>query len=453
VKWSAGALGVSLVLVVVVAVHARGQAAKPAPSHPFSVTHYDVTLEPHLSTRSVSGIVTLTAIVHDDAADAITLNRGALDIDSVREGTADRAFAVDGSRVRITLPRAGSSRRRTIAISYHGTPRSGLVFVPEREQLYTIFSTSQWTVALDQPDARATLRLRLTIPAGWAAAASGREVSRHAISKDAQTIEWRQERAVPTYTFGFVAGRFETVTESASRVTLRFLGSGWSAGDLRRVFSETSSMIRFFEDRSGVSYPASTYTQALVAHTAGQEMAGLSVVSDEYGRSLLADPTAIGLLAHELAHQWWGNMVTCEAWTHFWLNEGFATFMAAAYREQRFGRDAYLEDIAAMRSRYEKIRDAGHDRSLVFPDWDHPTADDRALVYQKGALVLHELRELLGDAAFWSGLRHYTAGHFDRSVTTSDFRQAMEESSGRDLGPFFATWIGATHFAPDPHHR
>ena len=97
-----------------------------------------------------------------------------------------------------------------------------------------------------------------------------------------------------------------------------------------------------------------------------------------------------------------------------------------------------------MRTRYEKIRDAGHDRSLVFPDWDHPTADDRAIVYQKGAYVLHELRELLGDTAFWSGMRRYTTTHFGRSVTTSDFQHSMEASSGRDLHQFFAKWIYLT---------
>ena len=95
-------------------------------------------------------------------------------------------------------------------------------------------------------------------------------------------------------------------------------------------------------------------------------MAGLSIVSEEYGRAVLADPSAIGLIAHELAHQWWGNMVTCQAWTEFWLNEGFATFMAAAYREHRFGRDVYVKDVASMKARYEQVRERGNDRALIF---------------------------------------------------------------------------------------
>src|SRR5262249_31150989 len=161
-----------------------------------------------------------------------------------------------------------------------------------------------------------------------------------------------------------------------------------------------------------------TYTQVLVANTAGQEAAGFSMLSDAYGRAVLNDPPAISLIAHELAHQWWGNLVTCRDWTHFLLNEGFATFMAAAYDDRRFGSEAYRGDIEGIRVRYGEVRQTGGDRSLVFPDWNRPSASDRTIVYQKGAFVLHVLRELLGDEPFWAGIRRYTIAHAGRSVTT-----------------------------------
>ncbi len=410
-------------------------------SRPFSVTHYDVQLEPRLDSRTVIGTVTLSVVLHGDAVDAIALNRGSLDIDTVEEHGSTRSFVVDGNRLRIVFPRGRPGQARTFTITYHGSPKSGLVFVSEPEQVYTLFSTSQWTIALDDPDARATLRLRLTIPRDWTGAASGREVSRRAISGGRNIVEWRQDRQVPTYTFGFAVGRFSEVTERASGVTLRYLANGFSATDLRRVFGESVRMITFFEERSGVPYPGTTYSQALVARTVGQEMAGLSVLSEEYGRAVMVDPSVVGLMAHELAHQWWGNMVTCQAWTQFWLNEGFATYMAAAYREQRFGRDAYLADIKSMRERYEQVLARGNDRPLVFPNWDRPTADERTLVYQKGAYVLHELRELLGDTAFWSGIRRYTTTNFGKSVATEDFRAAMEQASEKDLRAFFDRWV------------
>jgi aminopeptidase N len=219
------------------------------------------------------------------------------------------------------------------------------------------------------------------------------------------------------------------------------LGEDFSAAELRRIFADSADMMRFFEDRAGVPYREATYTQALVANTAGQEMSGFSVMSEDYGRAVLGDPRTESLIAHELAHQWWGNSVTCGAWTHMWLNEGFATFMAAAFMERRFGRDEYLRTVEAWRSRYSNVRDAGHDRSLVFPDWNRPTADDRTLVYQKGAYVLHLLRETLGEAVFWAGIRDYTRRYAGTSVTTVEFEHALDRSTGKDLSAFFKIWV------------
>ena len=112
---------------------------------------------------------------------------------------------------------------------------------------------------------------------------------------------------------------------------------------------------------------------------------------------------------------------------------------------RRFGREAYERDIEEYRANYQKVRDAGKDRSLVFPDWLHPTAEDRTLVYDKGAYVLHLLRKQLGERAFWEGLRRYTRRYFGKSVTTPDFQAAMEQASGKSLKEFFAQWVYLTH--------
>ena len=429
------------VSLYLVAIPAYAQSSAETSQPAFGITHYDVLLEPRLESRTITGTATLTIGPRRRDVDAIVLDRGRLEVESVREGSRSLEFVLDGNRVRITMPRTRAGQLRTVTVAYHGAPSSGLIFSGEREQIYTVFSTSQWMVALDDPRARATLRLRLVMPRDWTGAASGRHVSRRLSSPDRAIAEWRVERPVPTYAFGFAIGKFEEVEDRSARVGLNFFARDQRQADLRSVFAESSRMIAFFEERAGVAFPWRTYSQALVERTAGQEMAGVSIFSEAYGRAVMDDPSAIGLIAHELAHQWWGNMVTCHAWTEFWLNEGFATFMAAAYREQRFGRETYLEDIASMRKRYEDVRARGNDRPLVFPDWTRPTADDRTLVYQKGGYVLHELRALLGDAVFWDGIRRYTTKHFGASVTTKDFQAAMEQASGQDLHRFFDRWV------------
>ena len=156
---------------------------------------------------------------------------------------------------------------------------------------------------------------------------------------------------------------------------------------------------------------------------------------------MLTDSSQINLAAHELAHQWWGNQLTCRSWNHFWLNEGMAVFMSSAFKEHRFGRAAYLADIEVYRQAWQKVEDKGLDKPLLFPDWSNPTPEDRTLVYYKGAYFLHLLREKLGEAAFWKGIQHYTQTHYGQSVESRDFQQAMEKGTGQSLQAFFGEWV------------
>lgn len=430
-------------LVMVLPLPAHAQAGLQQRS--VDVVHYVARIEPDVAAKTVAGRVVIQFVAAGPSQQTIELDRGELTVDGVTERGAPLEFELGERRLIVHLARVPSPRRvREIEVEYHGAPRSGLRFFPERLQVYTVFSTSQWLICTDAPADRATLDLTVVLPGGVSAVGTGRVVSRRPVAGGKVEHRWRQDHPVPTYTFGFAAGRFTDVVERHGRTALRFLGEGFSEAELRQLFRDTPDMIDFFEDRAGTPYVDATYTQALVVDTAGQEMSGLVVMSENYGRAVLKDPRAVLLSAHELAHQWWGNMVTCRDWTHFWLNEGFATFMAAAYLEHRFGREAYLREIEASRQRYERVRDDDGDRSLVFVNWSRPTTADRTLVYRKGAYVLHLLRELLGDGAFWDGIRRYTRAQFGRSVVTEDFQRAMEESSGRSLASFFAQWVYLT---------
>jgi aminopeptidase N len=422
-----------------------GQTSAASSVATFDVTHYDAQVEPEIATKMVKGKVRIRLVARVGNLMAIDLDCGDLTIDAVREKGRMQKFERRDHRLSVWLsPAMKSGEAREIEVDYHGTPRRGIRFFPERAQVYTVFATSQWMVCVDAPDDRATLRLSLILPAGLRMVANGRLAAQRALPGHKILYEWRQEAPVPTYTFGFAAGRFRLLAEKHGRVRLHYLAAQFSDHELRRIFRDTADMISFFEERAGVRYHGPTYTQVLAAGGVEQEMSGFTVVRESYGREVLANERAVWLGVHELAHQWWGNMVTCRDWTHFWLNEGMATFMAAAYKEHRFGRQEYLREIEQYRASYEKVRDAGKDRSLVFPDWLHPTAEDRTLVYDKGAYVLHLLRAELGERAFWAGIRHYTRAYFGKSVTTIDFQTAMEQSSGKKLSAFFARWVYLT---------
>ena len=314
----------------------------------FDVIHYDAQVEPDITNKTIKGTELIQFLASKDHLDTIEIDCGDLTIDNVREGGTALRFVTKDRRLRISLTRpAKANETREIEVRYHGSPRRGIRFFPEQSQVYTVFSTSQWLVCVDAPDDRATLRLKLILPAGLSNVANGQLVSTRKLPGHRVVSEWLQKSPIPTYTFGFAAGRFHTVTERRGSLELRYLSTQFSDEQLRRIFRDTADMISFYEDRAGVRYADAAYTQVLAEGGVEQEMSSFTALRESYGREVLADEHALWLGAHELAHQWWGNMVTCRDWTHFWLNEGMATFMASAYKEHRCGREVYLRDIEA----------------------------------------------------------------------------------------------------------
>ena len=421
-RWLGIALGVLAILVY-------GQVAKA-----LDVLHYAVTLEPEIAGKSVKGTVRIRFVADTPE---VEFNCGDLAIDSVRLAGSALKFSVMDHRLRVSIPKEAHE----IDIDFHGTPKRGIRFFPDRQQVYTIFSTSQWMVCVDDPADKATLTLKLILPASLTPIANGKLVSQSELRNNKRVSEWQQRTPIPTYVFGFAVGPFHVVKEKHGNVELQYFATNYNESEVRRIFRDTADMLDFFGTRAGVKYADRTYTQVLAAGGVEQEMSSFTALRETYGKELLENEQALWLGAHEFAHQWWGNMVTCRNWNHFWLNEGIATFMAAAYIEHRFGRAAYLREIEENHANYEKVRAAGKDKSLVFPDWLHPTADDRTVVYDKGAYVLHLLRELMGERAFWNGLRLFTQRHFAKSVVTEDFVAAMEEANGKSLKDFFAKWV------------
>ncbi|MEI2454311.1 M1 family metallopeptidase [Lysobacter firmicutimachus] len=429
------------------AAFAQGGEAPRAGSG-IDVLHYTARIEPDLSARSLRGQVAIRFQVLAAGQQQIDFDAGELEIESVREGGQALGFEKLDQRLRVKLAApAKAGQRREIEIAYRGAPKFGLEFHPERSEVYTVFSTSQWLVCVDAPRERATLDLSLTVPSGLKAVGNGRLVARNALGGHRETYRWRQDLAMPSYVYGFAAGRYREAGGSGERAELRYLSAEMSVPQLRKVFADTADMLRFFGRRAGIRYTG-TYTQALVAKTIGQEHAGFALMSESYGREVLAQPDAQALIAHEAAHQWWGNAVTCRDWNEFWLNEGFANFMAAAYLQHRYGEAAYRGQVEGWKRRLDKLRETGKDHALIYERWLKPSADDRAVVYQKGAYVLHLLREELGERAFWRGVRAYTRAHYGHSVTSADLRRAMERASGRDLGGFFARWVESAEPAP-----
>jgi len=400
------------------------------------ILHYDIILQPDIATGSVTGSVSMEYRLpaHQDS---IRLAAGNLSIDGV-EGPHVVGFRKVSDLLIINLaadhPGSGS-----LGIGYSGRPARGMIFDPGRSTVFTSYHTGSWVPSNQDPADKATFTLDVALPEGQVCVGSGWG-GRVETGQAGARCRWGMNIPVPAFTFGFAAGDFRAHEQVRGAVSLQGYSPSHSEDELGRVFQYTADMMTFFEEVSGIPYDLETYAQVLIGPSY-QEAAGWSMLREEYGAMVLSDSTETNLISHELAHQWWGNRVTCDGWGHIWLTEGFATFLSAAYNERRFGRSEYLSDMASYERVYEDIKARGKDRSLVYDDWSQATRDDRNLVYFKGAFVLHRLRETMGEEAFWNGIRGYTQAHFDSVVTTPDFQKAMEASSGMDLEAFFNEWV------------
>ncbi|WP_313249236.1 M1 family aminopeptidase [Stenotrophomonas indicatrix] len=418
------------------------EATEAGTARGFDVQHYDVRLEPDIQARRLQGTVKATLRVTTGALPRLRFDSGELVVDAVSANGKAVPFVMEDGAVVVTPAKAlveGSIWEPEFR--YHGAPRSGMEFHPERGEVYTVFSTSQWMVSIDAPDERASLDLRVLLPANTVFAGTGREISTTPQKEGRRLHHWRIDAPVPGFVYGFAAGNYREVVAREDAVTLRYLSRDLDDAGLRKVFGDTLSMLQFFSRKSGVAF-SGTYSQALVAKTIGQEMDGLAVLSEDYAKGVLEGRNDRMLIAHEVAHQWWGVAITCQDWRHFWLNEGLANFMALAYMQQQLGDAFYQQRVEAWGKRVQRLKDEGKDKPLIFPDWSAPTGDDRAVVYIKGAYAFVVLRQTVGEDAFWRGIAIYTQNNLGRSTTTADLRKAMEQASGRDLSGFFAQWAG-----------
>jgi len=210
---------------------------------------------------------------------------------------------------------------------------------------------------------------------------------------------------------------------------------------VRTMFADTARMVEFYQSKAGMPLPEGRYTQILVDKSGDQEDASLSMIERKSVEPRLADPQADGLIAHELAHQWWGNLVTCADWSELWLNEGMAGFMTAAYKEQRWGRAAYDHEIAVAQKAWDNAKAADLDRPLSWSGRYPSLRDKRRIAYGKSMVFLDKLRSELGEDSFWRGVRFYTQANAGHSVTAADLKAAFEAASGRDLALFFRDWV------------
>ncbi len=254
--------------------------------------------------------------------------------------------------------------------------------------------------------------------------------------------EWRTRGAFPAYINSFAVGDFQSISlSSPCEVELIVLADNIT-DEVRQAFSPTCAMLSFFEQKAGIVFPADRYYQLYIPDSrAAQEAISHSTIGSIFLDPILNDPQEDWVIAHELAHQWWGNRVTAANLKEFWLNEGLVTYMVAAWKEFKWGRAAYEREIMLNRSRWKRRIEESGDVPIAFKGEYKSTGARFSIQYSKGAVFLNILREFMGDEAFWAGIRTYTRNGFNNYVTSQEFELAMQEHTDKPLKPLFIKWV------------
>ncbi|WP_238542497.1 M1 family metallopeptidase [Sphingomonas sp. PAMC 26621] len=434
------------ILVLALAGTVLGVQCSPAlaangPGDGFEVASYRLSLTPDIQNKTVEGREVITLRATMEGVQRLTFSANALSIDSAALDGVALAHTVEGDVLGFDLPRP-IQRGRTVKLelSYHGRPARG--FAGSATTLYTSYFACDWMVCSQNKfGEKAAFFLDLRVPAGMTSLSIGSMIARRPGPDGSEIHSWKAPRPYSAYLYGFGVGRFTRVSERAGSKRLTYLSDTTDADELKRRFAKTKEMVAFLSAKAGVPLPVADYGQLLVKGDEAQEAATYSVLGTDALPTKPDDPSEDWAIAHELTHQWWGNLITCETLRDFWLNEGITTFMTAAWKEHRYGRVAYDAELEVARRRLKKAQALGFDKPLAW-DGTYPTLSARrAIQYSKGALFMAQLRATLGDTAFWSGLRRYTREHAGGTVTSIDLERAMEASSGRDLQPLFVRWV------------
>ncbi|MBS1262574.1 MAG: Aminopeptidase N [Calditrichaeota bacterium] len=415
--------------------------------HDYNALHLDIQLTPDIDADSFTGTVEMSAVANEQLTTFFFhLQDCALQSLAVDGEPAEYEHA--GEIVTVTPPGViAAGDTFTVASSYTGTIYSnaapgGMIYSPGTNTLYTFgepYLTRRWLACYDLPFDKVTSRMRVTIDDQYYVVSNGLLDSVQENGDGTNTYEWLNDEPTSTYLLSIACGPFVQVDDGPAGVNDTPV-SYWVLPEYEDEaaydFGRTDEMIDYFEPLFGV-YPFVKYDQAMTAIFGGWG-AMEHQTATTFGVNLANTGTRAyeNIVAHELGHQWWGDMVGPRTFANIWLNEGFASYCEALWAEH-FSIADRRALLSAFRQQYfnfdDNVRIALYDppQQYLFA----PT------IYKKGAWVLHMLRWVVGDEAFFDGLIAYGEEHAYETAVTPEFRQAMEDASGIDLGPFFDEWV------------
>ncbi len=407
--------------------------------------HYRIRVEIKDRTDEIQGESEIVFAILEEGVRAINLDFVALSVDQVSENDRPANFAHKDGRLVINLA-AGYKRgdRVRLLVKYHGKPADGLFIKKNKFNDRTVFADNwpnrarYWFPSIDHPYDKATVEFIVTAPDNFDVIANGSLVETTSLQNGRKLSHWREAVPIPTYCMVIGATQFSIINAGSwANIPVIYYLYPKDRDNGIKDYGRAVQMLEFYTNLIG-PYPYEKLALVESSTRFGGMENSSNIFFDE--KAFNGSGRLEGTVAHEIAHQWFGDSVTEADWHHLWLSEGFATYFENLFFERADGREKFVRLMLKDKDTYLRAN-AANPR----PIYDTATTDLFKLLnannYQKGGWVLHMLRHVVGDRVFFAAIRDYYLRYRDRNAMTADFQRVVEEHSNQKLDWFFDEWI------------
>jgi aminopeptidase N len=429
-------------------------------SHNYDVQHYRIKVSFDWKERSVTGETTITLRPFPNDLSEVELDAGQMHIQSVKlaQGKPLRFRYVNHQKLFITLDKKyAANSKLAITVNYVARPvnSQALAFImpteADKTRPYQIWSQGEaqtnhyWFPCYDAPNDKATSEIIATVEERFQVISNGKLIGVQAHpAKKTKTFHWKMNQPFSSYLISIIVGEYAEVRDRFKNTPVSSFVYKNQVKEARVSLGKLPQMVAFFSKRIGYDYPFPKYAQIMVRDFPGaMENITATTMTDTavHDQRAHLDLSSDDLMAHELAHSWFGNLLTCRDWGELWLNESFATFMESVWTEHQKGRDDYLYEMYNNQQGYLQAWNGGYRRPIVTRLYHDPDSLFDAYTYPRGGAVVNMLRFVLGEEMFWKATRHYIKKHQWQNVETQQLVVAIEEATGQNLQWFFDQWL------------
>jgi aminopeptidase N len=378
-----------------------------------------------------------------------TLNNKGMTVSKVVSNGQPMSFTHEGDELKIKLPAASKTNQRSAyTITYSGVPATGLKIANNKYGERTFFSDNwpdkgrNWLPMVDHPYDKAMCEFIVTAPAHYQVVSNGLKMEETDLPNNLRLTHWKQ--SVPIASWLYVLGVARFAVQYVDQFDHKSIETWVYHQDREKGFYDfaipTKQVLEFYSNYVGpFAYEKLANIQSNSV-SGGMEAASAILYSES---SVVGDRNERwrNVVIHEIAHQWFGNTVTEHDWDDVWLSEGFATYFTLLFIEHAYGRDEFLRGLSNSKRQIENFHAKNPQYRIIHDNLSDMNQVTSSHTYQKGSWTLHMLRGMIGDEAFWKGIRSYYSKCYNSNATTTDFKREMEEASGKSLTDFFDQWL------------